>query len=84
MRSVQISDDQSKESTRTCWGTSQGASDAGQVWNDCLDAIAFAFDLGDETLHLVAVKGIADIATNVDERHVGGFGRRLYDRGDGK
>ncbi len=45
-------------------------SNAGQVGNDSLDAVSLSFNLGDDPLHLVAVKGIADITTNVDERHV--------------
>ena len=51
----------------------EGLSDAGQVDNDGLDTVSFAFNLGLETLHLVAIKGVADIAADVDERHVGGI-----------
>lgn len=47
--------------------TGKGLSDASQVDNDGLDTIALAFDLCLETLHLVAIEDIADIATNVDE-----------------
>ena len=45
----------------------QRLGDAAQVDNNGLDAVALAFDLGLETLHLVAIEGVADIAADVDE-----------------
>lgn len=42
----------------TSWGTSQRMSDTAQIDDDGLDAVAFAFDLGLNLLHLVAVEGI--------------------------
>ncbi|KUI56281.1 hypothetical protein VP1G_10837 [Cytospora mali] len=54
--------------------TSEGLGDAGQVDNDGLDTVALAFDLGLETLHLVAIEDIANIATNVEKgSHCYGF-----------
>lgn len=48
---------------------SKRLSDAGQVDDNGLDSVTLAFNLGLDALHLVAVEGIADIATNVDESH---------------
>jgi hypothetical protein len=42
-------------------GPSQGRSYTGQIGNNGFDAVAFAFDLGHEAFHLVAVEGIGDI-----------------------
>ena len=53
----------------TGWGASQGLGNAGQIDDDSLDAVSFAFNLGLETLHLVAVEGIGDIPANVDGSH---------------
>lgn len=53
-------------------GAGEGLSDAGQVDDDGLDTVALALNLGLETLHLVAIEGVADIAADVDERHVCG------------
>ncbi len=50
----------------------RGRSYAAQVDNNGLDAVSFAFDLGDKTFHLIAIEGIGDIAADVDERHFGG------------
>lgn len=36
-------------------------SNAAKIGNNSLDAVAFAFDLGLKTLHLVAVEGVSDI-----------------------
>ncbi|KAJ6444658.1 polysaccharide deacetylase [Purpureocillium lavendulum] len=52
---------------------SQGGGDAGQVDDDGLDAVTLALNLGLQTLHLVAIEVVADIATDVDERHFGGL-----------
>lgn len=48
-------------------------SNAAQVDNNGLDAVTLAFDLGLETLHLVAVEGVGDIAANVDVGHIDGI-----------
>jgi len=53
-------------------GASQGLGNAWEIGNDCLDAVAFAFDLGLQALHLVSIEGIGDIATNVDGSHLDG------------
>lgn len=42
---------------------------AGQVDDDGLDTVALSFHLGHKALHLVAIKVVADIATDVDESH---------------
>lgn len=44
-------------------------SNAGQVYDDSLDAVTLAFNLRLEALHLVAVEGVGDIAANVDGSH---------------
>lgn len=54
-------------------GTSERLSDARQVDNYSLDSISFALNLGLQPLHLVAIEGIAHIATNVDKSHGGGY-----------
>jgi hypothetical protein len=36
-------------------------SNAAEVGNDGFDTVTFAFNLGLETLHLVAVEGVGDI-----------------------
>jgi hypothetical protein len=40
---------------------------AAQIDDDSLDAVALAFNLGLELLHLVAVKGIRDILTGISK-----------------
>jgi hypothetical protein len=52
----------------------QRLSDAAQVDDDGLDTVAFALDLGLQALHLVAVEGVGDIATDVDGSHGDGGG----------
>jgi hypothetical protein len=49
--------------------TGQRVRHTGQVDDDGLDAVALAFDLGLEALHLVAVEGVGDIAANVNGSH---------------
>jgi hypothetical protein len=49
--------------------TSQRVGNAGQVDDDGLDAVTLALDLGLETLHLVAVEGVGNIAANVNGSH---------------
>ena len=46
---------------RTCGGTSQRLCDAGEIDDDGLNAVAFAFNLGGNTFHLVTIEGIGDI-----------------------
>lgn len=48
-------------------------SNATKVDNDCLDAVTFSLDFGLYPFHLVAIEGVGDIATDVDERHFGGI-----------
>jgi len=50
-------------------------SHARQVDNDGLDTVTLALDLGLDPFHLVTIEGIADIAADIDERHVGGLRR---------
>lgn len=50
--------------------------DAAEVDDDSLDAIALAFNLGLDPLHLVAVEGVGDIATDIDGGHGDGCGGR--------
>lgn len=57
---------------------SKRLSDAGQVDDNGLDTVTLAFNLGLDALHLVAVEGIADIATNVDESHDDGCKRFIF------
>jgi hypothetical protein len=52
----------------------QGLSDAAQIDDDGLDTVALALDLGLQALHLVAVEGVGDIATDVDGSHGDGGG----------
>lgn len=47
----------------------QGMSYTAQVHDDRLDTITLPFNLRLKTLHLVAVEGIGDIATNVYGSH---------------
>lgn len=54
------------------WRASQLVGDVAQVDYDSLDAVSLAFDLGLQTLHLVAVEWVGDIATNIDVGHDGG------------
>lgn len=56
------------------WWTSELICDLAQVHNDGFDAVAFAFHLGLDFLHLVAVEGVSDIATDVDVGHDCGSG----------
>ena len=58
-------------------GTGEGGSDTAQVDNDGLDTVSLAFDLGLQTLHLVTIESIADIAANVDESHGDGIDKSL-------
>jgi hypothetical protein len=51
----------------------QGIGNTAQIDNDGLDAVALAFDLGLDALHLVTVEGVGDIATNVDGSHDDGL-----------
>ena len=44
-------------------------SNAVEVDNDSLDAVALAFNLGLEALHLVAIEGVGDIAADIDSSH---------------
>ena len=50
-----------RDSVRTRRWSGQRLSHAAQIDNDSLDTVAFAFDFGQETLHLVAIEGIGDI-----------------------
>ena len=45
----------------TGWWTTQGLSNTAKIDDDSLDAVSLPFNLGLETLHLVAVEGIGDI-----------------------
>jgi len=58
-------------------GTGERGSDAAQVDNDGLDTVSLTFDLGLQTLHLVTIESIADIAANVDESHDDGIVKLL-------
>jgi hypothetical protein len=58
-------------------GTGERGSDAAQVDNDGLDTVPLTFDLGLQTLHLVTIESIADIAANVDESHGDGVDKLL-------
>ena len=57
----------------------KGVGNAGQVDDDGLDAVALAFDLGLEALHLVAVEGVGDIAANVNGSHGCGGGVDVFE-----
>lgn len=46
--------------------TSKRLGNRGQVDNNSLDTVSFSFNLGLETLHLVAIEGVTDVAANVD------------------
>ena len=59
--------------------TGQRVRDTGQVDNDGLDAVALAFDLGLDTLHLVAVELVGDIAANVNGSHGCGGGVDVFE-----
>jgi hypothetical protein len=48
---------------------SERLGNAGQVDNNGFDTVSFAFNLCLETLHLVAIEGVADVAANIDESH---------------
>lgn len=48
---------------------SERVGDAGKIDDNGLDTVTLALNLGLQTLHLVAIELVADIATNVDERH---------------
>ena len=63
-------------------GAGERLSHAAQVDNDGLDAVALAFDLGLDALHLVAVEGVGDIAANVDSSHGDGGAGGLVDEVD--
>lgn len=63
-------------------GAGERLSHAAQVDNDGLDAVALAFDLGLDALHLVAVEGVGDIAANVDGSHGDGGAGGLVDEVD--
>lgn len=54
--------------------TGKRLGDARQVDDNGLDSVTLAFNLGLETLHLVAIEGVADIAADVDESHDDGIG----------
>jgi hypothetical protein len=54
-------------------GTGERGCNAAEVDNDGLDTVSFTFDLGLQTLHLVTIESIADIAANVDESHDDGI-----------
>lgn len=54
-------------------GSCQGLGNTAQVHNDRLDAITLALNLGLDFLHLIAVEGVADIATYVDGGHICGL-----------
>jgi hypothetical protein len=56
-----------------CTRTGERGSNTAQVDDDGLDTVSFTFDLGLQTLHLVTIEGIADIAANVDESHGDGI-----------
>jgi len=58
-------------------GTGERGSNAAQVDNDGLDTVSLTFDLGLQTLHLVTIESIADIAANVDESHGDGIDKLL-------
>jgi hypothetical protein len=55
-------------------GPGKRLSNAAEVDNHGLDAVALAFDLGLKGLHLVAIEGIGVVPTDIDKttRHVGG------------
>ena len=61
-----------------CAGSGERLGNAGKIDNNGLDSITLAFNLGLQALHLVAIEGIAHIATNVDKSHDGGFGRYWF------
>ena len=46
---------------RTRRGSRQRLGDTAQIDDDSLDTVAFAFNFGLETFHLVAIEGIGDI-----------------------
>jgi hypothetical protein len=54
-------------------GTGERGCNAAEVDNDGLDTVSFTFDLGLQTLHLVTIESIANIAANVDESHDDGI-----------
>jgi hypothetical protein len=58
----------------------EGLSHAAQVNDNGLDAVALAFNLGLNALHLVAVEGVRDIAANVDGGHGDGGAGDWYER----
>lgn len=49
------------------------STNAGDIDNNRLDTVAFSFNLGLQTFHLVTIESVADIAANIDERHDGGI-----------
>jgi hypothetical protein len=61
-------------------GTRPGKAlgDTAQVHDNGLDAVALAFDLGLKPLHLVAVEGVGNIPTDIDE---GSHGCGWWDEG---
>lgn len=40
-----------KSMKHTAWRATEGPCNVRHVWDDCLDAVAFAFDLGKEKGH---------------------------------
>ena len=67
-------------------GARQGLSNAAEVDNDRFDTVAFAFNLGLESLHLVTIEGILHIAADIDGSHfcgrfVDNFGYSWYGSG---
>jgi hypothetical protein len=50
-------------------GAGKRSGNAAKVDDNGLDTVSLAFNLGLQTLHLVAIEGVADIAADVDESH---------------
>lgn len=53
----------------TLWGTTEGLRHTGEVDYDTFDAVALAFNLGLKLLHLVTVKRISNVPSDIDGRH---------------
>lgn len=67
-----------QEGIHTCRVATQRVSNAAQVDDDGLDAVTLALNLGLDTLHLVAVEGVGDVATDVNVGHDCGLRRRRF------
>lgn len=50
-------------------GAGERLGHAAEVHNNSFDAVSLAFYLSLESLHLVAIEGVGDIAADVDESH---------------